>query len=332
MTAWVGSTDLIATDVVIPSFTSACEAAFPGCATSKDFTMGFNFGSGTVWNLTTFPWAGIHWNFATILGRLPWVGIGVGFALLAAAFFRRFDPARERDKKAQAAIEEAPELEPRTPRPASMHVRLSPLAATARRFSFGTLVRAELRIALKGASRWWYVVALVLIVGGLASPLAISRLWLIAAWIWPILIWSAMGTREARQGTEQLVFSIAHPLSRQLPACWLAGVLVAMLTGSGTGLRLLLARDSAGLAAWAGGALFIPTLALTLGVWSASSKLFEVVYTLLWYIGPANQTAPLDYMGATSVSPRSSTPLVFLICTLILGALALAGRKRQIRS
>jgi hypothetical protein len=141
-----------------------------------------------------------------------------------------------------------------------------------------------------------------------------------------------MGTREARQGTEQLVFSIAHPLSRQLPACWLAGVLVAMLTGSGTGLRLLLARDSAGLAAWAGGALFIPTLALALGVWSTSSKLFEVIYTLLWYIGPANQTAPLDYMGATGVSSRSGTPLVFLTCTLILGALALVGRKRQIRS
>jgi hypothetical protein len=78
------------------------------------------------------------------------------------------------------------------------------------------------------------------------------------------------------------------------------------------------------------GALFIPTLALALGVWSGSGKLFEVAYMLLWYVGPLNQVAPLDYMGATAGSPRSGTPLVFLLCTFVLGALALAGRKRQI--
>jgi hypothetical protein len=129
-----------------------------------------------------------------------------------------------------------------------------------------------------------------------------------------------------------LVFSIAHPLRRQLPACWLAGVTVAGLTGLGPALRLLLARGGAGLEAWTVGALFIPTLALALGVWSGSSKLFEVVYTLLWYAGPANQVAPLDYMGATRMSPQSGTPLVFLTCTLILAALVFVGRKRQIRS
>ena len=329
---WWRSADLMAFDTATPSFFSACDAAFPGCGASKEFSMGFNFGSGTVWNLTTFHWDGIHWSITAILERLPWVGIGAGFALLAAVFFHRFDPARERGKKAPAAPGEAPEPEERAARPATMHVRLSPLASAARRFSFPSLVEAELRIALKSVSRWWYVVALILMVGGLASPLAISRFWLIGAWIWPILIWSAMGTREARQGTEQLVFSIAHPLSRQLPACWLAGVLVAALTGLGTALRLLLARDSAGLAAWGVGALFIPTLALALGVWSTSSKLFEVIYMLLWYIGPANRVAAFDYTGATGLSSRTSTPLVFLTCTLILGALTLAGRKRQIRS
>ena len=190
---------------------------------------------------------------------------------------------------------------------------------------------AELRLALQGLGRWWYIVAATLIVGGLVSPLAISRFWLIAAWIWPILIWSAMGTREARQRTGQLIFSTAHPLARQLPACWLAGVIVAALTGGGSALRLAIARDGSGMAAWMVGVLFIPTLALALGVWSGSSKLFEVVYTLLWYAGPANQVAPLDYMGATGKSSPSGTPLVFLTATLLLAAFALVGRQRQIR-
>ena len=136
-----------------------------------------------------------------------------------------------------------------------------------------------------------------------------------------------MGTREARQGTGQLIFSTAHPLARQLPACWLAGVIVAVLTGGGSALRLVLAGDGSGLAAWAVGALFIPTLALALGVWSGSRKLFEVIYTLLWYAGPANQVPQLDYMGATGVT----SPLVFLTATLLLAAFALMGRQRQIR-
>jgi hypothetical protein len=328
---WLASSDVTAFGVIIPSLRSACDAAFPGCGASQDFSLGFNFNSARAWSLTTFPWSGVHWSFEHAVGRLPWIGLAVGAPLLAAVFFHRFDPARESGKGARAVPEEVVQPEEKWARPATTHVRLAPLDSAARRFHFAPLVRAELRLALKSVGRWWYIVALILIVGGLASPLAISRFWLIGAWIWPVLIWSAMGTREAREGTEPLVFSIAHPLRRQLPACWLAGVMVAVLTGSGTGLRLLLARDSAGLAAWGVGALFIPTLSLALGVWSGSSKLFEVIYTLLWYMGPANRAAQLDYMGATGPASVSGTQVMFLVCTAILAVLALVGRRRQIR-
>ena len=145
-----------------------------------------------------------------------------------------------------------------------------------------------------------------------------------AAWIWPILIWSALGTREARQGTSQLVFSTPHPLRRQLPACWLAGVAIALLTGLGPALRLAAAGNSSGLAAWLTAGFFIPTLALALGVWSGSRKLFEVTYVLLWYAGPVNRISPLDYMG---VAGGSAT--VFLVCTLAVSYTHLDVYKRQ---
>jgi hypothetical protein len=312
--------------VIIPGIRAACGAAFPGCAASQNFSMGFNFAGGKVWDLTTFRWDGMHWTLGIVLRRLIWFGLGFGMALLAAIFFHRFDLARESRKKAPAAASESPEPEASAAQPAH-HMTLSILPAGARRFRFGAMVRAELRLALKGFSRWWYIVAALLMAGGLVSPVRISRFWLIAAWIWPILIWSAMGTREARQRTGQLIFSTAHPLARQLPACWLAGVIVALMTGGGSALRLVLAGDGSGLAAWMVGALFIPTLALALGVWSGSSKLFEVIYTLLWYVGPANQVAQLDYMGATG----ATSPLVFLTGTLLLGGFALVGRRRQIR-
>lgn len=321
------SLDVMGLGIVIPGIRSACDAVFPGCGSSNDFGMGFNFASAGVWTLTTFPWGGVNWRASIILDRLLWVCIAFGITSIAAVVFHRFDPSRESRRKIQPSEPEMV-LEPAS---TPVSVTIASLSPAVRSFRFGDMARAELRIALKGLARWWYIIALGLWVGEIASPLAISRFWLIAAWIWPILIWSAMGNRETRQSTAQLIFSTAHPLRRQLPACWLAGFTVAAFTGSGTAIRLLIARDNAGLVAWIVGALFIPTLALALGVWSGSSKLFEVIYTLLWYVGPASQLPPFDFMGATATSYGANASSRFLIATLILVAFAIAGRKRQIR-
>ncbi len=50
---------------------------------------------------------------------------------------------------------------------------------------------------LKGQRWWWYGVAAGLLIGQLVSPEAGVRAgFLVAAWIWPILLWSQMGCRE----------------------------------------------------------------------------------------------------------------------------------------
>ena len=102
-----------------------------------------------------------------------------------------------------------------------------------------------------------------------------------AAWIVPLALWSALGTRETRHNTGQIVFSAPHLLSRQFPLMWLAGLVVTLVASAGIAVKLILVADWLHLLAWGTGALFIPTLALALGVWSGSSKLFEVVY-MLW--------------------------------------------------
>lgn len=328
------SNDLFGIGIVVPSISAACEAAFPGSTLGKaSFNLGVNFKSGgQFWDLDTFRWEGLYWTREIIVSRLLWVGVGLGLALLASFFFRRFDPAREKSKRAGKVIEEPllPEAGEEHPvrtqlRPATLH----PLAKRPH-FSFAFMVLAELRLALHGISLWWYFVAAGLVVAGLFTPVSISRGFLVVAWIWPLLLWSAMGTRERRLRTDQLIFSTAHPLRRQLPACWLAGVIIAVLTGSGTGVRLLVAGDQLGLIAWTAGALFIPTMALALGVWSGSSKLFEVLYLFLWYMGPANHLGEIDFMGATGPLLPPRTPLLFLALTGALAVLAIAGRKRQL--
>ena len=69
---------------------------FPVRLGKTSLNLGINFkGAGQYWDLTTFRWEGLDWTREIILGRLFWLGVGLGLALLAALFFRRFDPARE---------------------------------------------------------------------------------------------------------------------------------------------------------------------------------------------------------------------------------------------
>jgi hypothetical protein len=136
-----------------------------------------------------------------------------------------------------------------------------------------------------------------------------------------------MGAREARDGTEELVFTAPRPLLRQLPAAYAAGVAVAFAAGSGVALKCLMTGSFAALGGWFAGALFIPALALCLGAWSGGSKLFEAVYTVLWYVGPLQPVPSLDFMGASDAAIATGMPLVFGLSAVALVAAAVAGRR-----
>jgi hypothetical protein len=198
------------------------------------------------------------------------------------------------------------------------------LSRTGAHIRFFTLVRAELRLMIRGHVWWWYTVTAGLFIACLALPLDVARSGvIIVAWIWPALIWSQMGTREAKYSTGPLVFSAPRPVPQLLLATYTAGVLVAVLAGGGLGLHLLFARDFAALEAWAAGALFIPALALTLGVTTGTRKFFEALYTGWWYVGPMHHTPQADFMGTTA---QSSTPGGYLAAAGLLVLIACTWR------
>jgi hypothetical protein len=299
----------------------------------------------------TFLWTGLTWTPALILSRGMLFALAAGLALLAALFFDRFDPARASwfpQKKSKPTREtESREmiLAPvhgrfsaeniaHLPRPHLSAAHLVPLPRTGMlsvsRVRFFTLVRAEVRLLLRGHAWWWYLVAAGLFIACMASPLEAARSGVIvAAWLWPVLIWSQLGTREAQFSTGALIFSAPHAVPRQLLATYAAGVLVAALTGGGLGLHLLIARDLAGLAAWVTGALFIPALALALGVATGSRKFFEALYTAWWYVGPLHHIRNIDFMGTTA---QSSTPAVYLAATAALVLIAYTWRRVKLAS
>jgi hypothetical protein len=251
----------------------------------------------------------------------------MALAVVSSFFFDRFDSSRSRLGRRNAPVSlPAPELAS-VKRPAAS-VHLTPLHARQKGFAFSRVVSLELKLLLKGKRWWWFVVAGGLIIAALIStPQAVKSYILPITWLWPVLTWSGLGSREIRHNTQQIVFSSAAPLRRQLPAAWLAGFIVTALTGSGAAIKLLTVGDVTGLLAWFSGVLFIPSLALALGIWSGSSKLFEVLYVSLWYL-VINGVTAVDYLGANSDGNIG----LFIPLSLALMVSTFVGRARQIQN
>jgi hypothetical protein len=284
-----------------------------------------------------FLWNGLRWSPALYLSRLTCLLAAIAIALLASLFFHRFDPAREwglRSRKPPPSQVSAAsrELAVAAPVAAPAQIHLTPISRAPRpgipAMNRPSTVLAELKLMLKGHRWWWYAVAAGLFVASLASPLnPVKGGIAVAVLIWPILIWSQMGTREARFNTASLIFSSERSLWRQLPAVLLAGIIVSAVTNGGLAIRLLIARDRPALLAWIACTLFVPSLALALGIWSGTNKVFEAVYTVWWYIGPAHHTPGLDFLGTT---PDSTRTMLYLLMTAGLVAAAYLGRRARL--
>jgi hypothetical protein len=295
----------------------------------------------------TFVWDGIGWTAGFILERMMWAATGVVIAMVAAIPFDRFDPALSKLKSERRAL--FPHLRERIGAirpggflrhqsaatasiPAATAARLTPLAATPNRGRFFGVLAAELKLMLRGRSLIWHAGAIGLIIACLVSPLDFVRQYLLpTVWLWPVLVWSQIGIRERRYNTEEMVFSTPRPVIRQLPALWLAGLVLTVIAGSGAWMRLALTGEITSLLAWFVGALFTPALALALGVWVGNSRAFEIVYPLLWFIGVVNQVPGFDYAGATAGGLAMGMPLVYLGITTGLVVLAVIGRWRQLQ-
>jgi hypothetical protein len=288
--------------------------------------------------VTFFVWEGVSWGPRVALQRLLWLALGGLLALIAALPFDRFDPAR-----ATVAGRAGPG------RVARLRMRLSgvtgplavfagrviglplrPLARGVGQSPFGVTFLAEVKMALRGHPGWWYALLVFFFFLGLFSPLENAlRNILPFAWLAPVLVWSGLGVREARHATQGLVFSAPYPLRRQLPATWLAGVTVALVSAGGFGLHLLFTGEWAHLLAFLVAAGFIPALALALDIWTGTSRAFEIVYLLWWYL-IVNGAWQLDFMGATAQSLSAGRPLIFLAAGILLFILAALGRYRQL--
>jgi hypothetical protein len=337
------ATDLVGILWLGPHFEMFLYSHVPG------YQGGMSIGDTGVREFRVFVWKGFDWNLEMISARLYWIGVGLVLLLISAWLFDRFDPV---GGKPIGAVRAGPEMRPNalarwwarvraSQHPAESPAARAPLISPAQMtdvpvalsaVGWKPILKAELLLLLKRQRWWWYAVAAAICVVSLSVEASSVRQTLVFAWVWPVLVWSAMGTQEARYRTHELIFSSRNSLVSQFPAAWLAGVLVACLAGSGAVLRLAVGHDWEGLLGFVAGAVFIPSLALAMGVWSGSRKLFEAVYFFWWYIGPAHHMPSWDFTLSWGGSCQSRALWCYLLGAMALFAIALWGRRRQFQA
>ena len=325
--------DVLGLSTIENSMGDAIRAQFPAAHYVRGLSI--TLGGGLSGTPRPFDYPGMRWDGVFLASRLLWLAVALGIALLAAIPFHRFDPARVRLRGARAGSGHG------APGGARRGFRLPALPALP---PLPGLVGAELRLAFAGANTWWTLGLLGLWIAASLTPLPIARSGILAAlWIWGVPRWSALGARDARDATEGFVLPTPGAAWRQPLAAWGAGVIAAAILGAPVALRLAIAGELPGLAAWGAGALFIPALALACGAWSNTNKLFEALYVMLWYMGPLNRVPGLDYMGATlgapigpptagaaSPLPGVAHPLLWLALALACVVAAIAARARRL--
>jgi hypothetical protein len=316
-------------------FTTSVEqtilAAYPGSEIGVQVGFVRIFEDMVQQSAVVFNWPGIDWSFEMFWPRLGYVGVGLALVILTSLRFNRFDPALvklrvgKRKKKSRMATEMQSQ---RTLSVIGFH-QIVPAVSD---FSMYRMVFAELRVMLKGFHWVWYLIAVGLSIAQLATPLEITLKFLLpAALIWPLPIWSAMGTRNKRYNTEALLYSSVHPLKRQLTACWLGGSAITLLAVAGTIFRFTAMGQIAQAGALLAGAVFVPTAALALGTLTGTKKFFEVSYLLIWYVGLVDRLWALDFVGVTDRALSRGVPWVFLGGTCILLTAAVLSERTRLQ-
>ncbi len=328
------NTDYIGISLVFADAEKAVLTQFPTTKTEKiQWSSGIRiYGKGQKEAMKKFVWTGMSWDFITIFKRLIWIFISVGIVGLASLFFRRFDPSgittnflsRKNTKKQEnLAIEDVIESKPLIP--------FAELPKATISFNFLALVKAELKIMLWGLSKWWLLVTVGLWIATVFTPLEMAHQFLLPIlYVWFLLIWSAMGTREMEHETNQYLFSAASPLSRQLPAQLVAGFCLALAISLPILIRQAVVMNFAAVYGVVTAILFVPSFALCIGLWTQGGKFFQVLFAI-WYYTLVNNLSFADFVAGMPITQQEGYYThIYLLIALISIALSFVGRRKQL--
>lgn len=281
-------------------------------------------------NHNVFTWEGMKWSSQVILSRIYMMLAALGLLLLVSFVFNRFDTSNTKERKQRKSWFDNRVQNFNSDSISPSQIKYRDLPPSVAKFSFLSLVHAELRLMLKGNSNLWIVISAILFIISIFSSLDFGyTIALPLLWFFQILILSNLGSRELTNRCQEYIFSVAYPLKRQLPATMSAAALIMISLAMPVIIKVLITGNLYSFYAIIIGALFISTLAISIGILTGGSKLFEVLFTIMVYCF-LNRIPVFDFIGAFEESRMVGMANYYVAITFALIILAFSARKRQI--
>ena len=274
-------------------------------------------------NHPTFVWKGIVWGKEFLEAGLMWIAVALVLVAISTVVFNRFKetPNKKNRSNGVQIISEKNgvnnQYQKDNQNRKSKKPILSPIIMSKQGGFFG-IVLSELKMMVRGRSKWWYVtVFVVMCMTPFVTP-GDSLKWISLTMLLPLSMWSQMGNRDQSCGTSEIIASTSSQTLKWV-GTWFAGLVVALMMSLGMFTRIVMLSEWHYLSSWGAGMVFIPTLALILGSISGSNRLFEAVFIVLMYFGAINNMWKFDFMGLCS-----NHTLLYIGLTLVLLMIGLA--------
>ena len=275
--------------------------------------------------LKTFVWQGLDYHATLWQTMAAMMGFALMIFLLTPLFFDRF--ARPASSNTTAVNKR------------KWFTRLAPLGHKISLFiSRATehsptlsMIHLECLLIIKGRPVLLYVALTGHVIAQLVVDIDTLRSVIVpVSLLLCVLLISPLGQRELNQHTYMLVFTCPSPLKKQLMAMLGAGMLILVVSVSGALLRYIVMLDFTAIGSLFVGIFFTVALAICCAALTRTNRTFEIVYTFVWYVGPMQQQSYLNFIGTDpSFSQSHQLPVIFLLSSFLLMALAAIGRKAQ---
>ena len=254
-----------------------------------------------------------HWQLsaATLQGRAAWLGLALVLLALAVPFLDRFAAHVGNPRKAHGDGARLRWLD----------AALSPL----QRGSFGTLLAAELRLALRPRRAWWWLALLVTLGVQAFAPEKAMAVAIIVAWVLAMDLFARLVLREHETHTTALVFTAPGMRARLLQVRAIVAVGLAWLLVLPALLRLAAVHPQAAMAALVVGAS-LASWGMATGVLLRNGRMFELALLAFAYIGVQG-----GLLLNVAVAPMETLRWHLLGLPLALAILAIGWRRMETR-
>lgn len=145
------------------------------------------------------------------------------------------------------------------------------------------------------------------------------------------LVISSLGQREKNHGTKDFLINAPLLMKVQYPAMVFAG-LVFLSVISLPSLVLLVANGQVhAFGLLIAGYFCIVSAAILLGTLSRSNKAFEIVFVIIWYMGPISHFTYFDFIGVDpQLSEQINAAGIFFFVGIIINIFGIGLRKRSL--